>query len=258
MKIYIPSRGRWDKQSTVNHLPRTLDGAIVLVVPTNEYERYARANPHTEVVAPNIPPGIGPCRQWCCEQEPQKVLMMDDDLVFATRREDESTKFRDSHEHEIETLIERINTYLDEFAAVGLATREGGNRDTNRLAFNTRLLRVLAYRTDVLANEGIRFDAIPVMEDFYVGLSLLTRGYENVKLNHMVHNQHGSGTAGGCSEYRTMDTQAEAAHALAGHFPQFVTAVEKTTKGAWGGGTRTDVRIQWKQALQSAPEEQTL
>jgi hypothetical protein len=31
--------------------------------------------------------------------------------------------------------------------------------------------------------------------------------------------------------------------------PNIVSVVEKTTKTAWGGGTRMDVIIQWKKAL---------
>ena len=256
MRIFIPSRGRWDRQSTANSLPPEIE--VVRVVPPDEYLQYNRYKHLGEVVAPEIPPGIGPCRQWCCEQDDHSVLMMDDDLVFATRRLDVPTKFRDSTHEEITNLVADIENMLLRYAHVGVATREGGNRDTNPLAYDTRLLRILAFRTDILAEEDIRFDQIPVMEDFYVGLSLLTRGYRNVKLNYMVHNQHGSGTEGGCSTYRDKEMQAQAAHKLADTFPQFVTAVQKETKGAWGGGVRTDVRIQWKKALASAPEIQTL
>jgi len=258
MRIYIPSRGRWHKQSTVKNLPPIVLPNVTIVVPVDEYENYARNMPMVEVVSPDIPSGIGPCRQWCCEQEDKKVIMMDDDLVFATRRADDPTKFRESTDQEIEHLIGSIDDSLDTYAHVGVSTREGGNRYTKDYDWNTRLLRVLAYRTDILAEEGIHFDQIPVMEDFYVGLSLLTRGYRNIKHNYMVHNQHGSGTEGGCSTYRDKDMQAQAAHKLADTFPEFVTAVEKETKGAWGGGVRTDVRIQWKKALASAPEIQTL
>ena len=184
--------------------------------------------------------------------------MLDDDCVFATRREDDPTKFRDASDQEIEALFVNIYELLEQYAAVGVSTREGGNRDTAPYAVNTRILRILAYRTDILRKEDIRFDRIPVMEDFHVGLSLLTKGYENYKFNHMVHNQGGSNTAGGCSVYRTLEVQRTASYILAGKFPDFVSVVEKETKTAWGGQVRTDVRIQWKKALQSAGEICTL
>lgn len=255
MNIYIPSRGRWKNQTTIEALPPELHSRTTLVVPRDEQGNYRSHVPsEVTVKAPPILPGIGPCRHWCCQQEPAKVLMLDDDLVFATRRFDDPTKFKDATHQEIIKLVDSVFYWLNTHAHVGVSTREGGNRDTKDWAFNTRLLRMLAYRTDVLRKENIRFDDIPVMEDFHVTLSLLTKGYPNVKLNHMVHNQNGSGLEGGCSTYRDKDMQARAAHSLHTAFPDFVKVVQKETKGAWGGGTRTDVRIQWKKAHQSAPE----
>ena len=252
MRIYIPSSGRAKNQTTLEHLPESIQQKVVIVVPPAELEEYKKHNSWVRVEAPDIQAGIGPARQWCCKQEQYKVLMLDDDLVFATRRKDDLTKFRNADYAEIVDLFSRVEKNLDSFASVGVSTREGGNRYTHDKDYDTRLLRVLAYRTDILRTHKIRFDDIPVMEDFYVSLSLLTRGYRNVKLNHMVQNQNGSGLVGGCSQYRTMDVQALAAHQLHDKFPEFVSVVQKETKTAWGGGVRTDVRIAWKKALKSA------
>lgn len=258
MKIFIPTSGRAENQTTLEHLPESIAQKVVLVVPPEELVEYSINHSWVKISAPDIPMGIGPARQWCCEfsSTDNKVLMLDDDLVFATRRDDDPTKFRDATEDEIVDLFNSIEANLNKFASVGVSTREGGNRDTSNRAYDTRLLRVLAYRTDILRDHDIRFDDIPVMEDFYVSLSLLTKGYRNVKLNHMVHNQNGSGMVGGCSQYRTMDVQALAAMTLQAKFPSFVTVVQKETKTAWGGGVRTDVRIGWKKALKSAKEMQ--
>jgi len=38
---------------------------------------------------------------------------------------------------------------------------------------------------------------------------------------------------------------------LAELHPGLVKVVTKETKGAWGGGTRTDVVVQWKKALKA-------
>ena len=78
----------------------------------------------------------------------------------------------------------------------------------------------------------------------------------NVCLNEWVHNQGGSGSAGGCSTYRTPEIQAEAAHKLHEHHRPFVKVVKKTTKTAWGGGERTDVIVQWKKAYKISITEQ--
>lgn len=250
MQVYIPSSGRSHKQTTVMALPESIRKEACLVVPIEELQDYhdtVGTLIHIEGIDKK---GIGPTRQWCCDMSPKKCLMLDDDLVFARRRDDDPTKFQDASDSEIETAFEELERKLDTYSHVGMATREGGNRFTEDWDYNTRLLRVLGYRTDLMKAKNIRFDQIPVMEDFYVSLSFLTLGGENAKLNWMVQNQNGSGLEGGCSQYRTMEVQAAAAHKLADTFPDYVKAVQKTTKGAWGGGTRTDVRIQWKKALQ--------
>ena len=252
MNIYIPSSGRPLKQTTIDSLPPTILHLVTLVVPPDELEAHKHLGRELTVVAPDIPKGIGPARQWCCDQEPTKCLMLDDDLVFATRREDEPTKFRDATDLEVIQALGELGRALNTYSHVGMATREGGNRMTEPWDYNTRLLRILAYRTDIMRELGIRFDTIPVMEDFYVSLSLLTAGTQNAKLNWMVQNQGGSNTDGGCSQYRTPEVQASAAHILHERFPKFVKVVEKTTKTAWGGGTRTDVTVYWKKALGAA------
>ena len=255
MRIYIPSTGRANKQTTVGSLPQSILDKTFLVVPRDQYDDYHKSVGHlVDIIAPALPQGIGPTRQWCVEDclksNDRKVLMLDDDLVFAMRRRDQPTKFTDAQDQDIVNAIAVLEASLDDYSHVGMSTREGGNRYTEPFDFNTRLLRVLGYRTDILDENDISFERIPVMEDFYVSLSLLTDGYTNAKLNWMVQNQNGSGLQGGCSTYRDMEMQALAAHTLHAAFPDFVTVVQKETKGAWGGGVRTDVRIQWKKALQ--------
>ena len=255
MDIYVISSGRHTKQTTIENLPPALAAKVTLVVPPAEWRKYNSINLNVkEVVAPKIPMGVGYARQWCIDSTLRKCLMLDDDLVFATRREDEPSKFRESSYEEIIKLVEDIEFCLENYAHVGVATREGGNRLKDAYDYNTRLLRALAYRTDVLKKERIKFCDMTVMEDFNVALALLIRGYENIKINYMVQNQNGSGLEGGCSQYRTMGIQAEAAHELHARYPDFVKVVKKKTKEAWGGGERTDVTIQWKKALNSAPE----
>jgi len=255
MHMYIPSRGREGNVLTVENLPASLRYLCSLVVHESEYDDYHREYGECVDVLPVSVEGIGPVRQYCVERarrhDGKRVLMLDDDLRFATRRDDEPTKFRDSTDNEIVRGLQQLWDLLNQYSHVGMATREGGNRNVARMEYNTRLLRVLGYRVDWMEIEDIRFDQIPVMEDFYVSLKFLSNGYANAKLNWMVQDQAGSQKAGGCSEYRTMEVQAEAAHRLKAHFPDFVTVVEKTTKTAWGGGTRTDVRIQWKKAYDS-------
>lgn len=246
VEVFIPTLGRRNVQETWNNLPDDVRRWTKLAVDASEAHQF-QDYPH--IILPSGCRGIGHVRQHIIDISERGVIMLDDDLRFAVRRRDDPTKFVDADSHSIVLAFAEMSSLFEKFALVGMSTREGGNRDTAPMAMNTRILRVLGYRADILKREGIRFDRVPVMEDFDVALQLLERGYQNVRVNWIVHDQRGSNLAGGCSTYRTMDVQAEAARLLAELHPGVVQVVQKTTKTAWGGGTRTDVRIQWKQAL---------
>jgi hypothetical protein len=248
VEVYIPTLGRRNVQETWENLPRLIRSVTKFVVPPEESHLFDGL---PCVILPPGCRGIGRVRQHIIDISAGAVLMLDDDLRFATRRQDDPTKFEDASEASITLAFGEMFGLLTRYALVGMSTREGGNRDIEHEVRNTRILRVLGYRADILRRESIRFDRVPVMEDFDVALQLLEKGYENVRVNWIVHDQRGSNLAGGCSTYRTMDVQADAARMLAELHPRAVTVVQKSTKTAWGGGTRTDVRIQWKQALGS-------
>lgn len=243
MDIYILSSGRPDRQTTWDNLPPGIRDRATLVVPQKE----AKAYRHYPVLTCPVM-GIGHTRQFVIDQGGHSILMLDDDLVFAVRRLDNPTKFEPASPTHIGGMLNDVARQLKDYPAVGVATREGGNRNTDDYAFNTRLLRALAYRGDILRKHKVRFDRLPVMEDFDVALQLLELGLPNCCINWIVQNQNGSNLPGGCSQYRTPAVQRKAALELQMLHPDAVKVVERTTKGAWGGGTRTDVNIQWKKA----------
>lgn len=246
MHIVIPTYGRSGKQTTWNQLPASVRKRTVLVV--QDRERHLYPNFPTAVLPPSITT-IGPTRQWILEQFTPHQCVLDDDLTFAVRRQDNRGLFRPAEDSDIEDMFANIQEMIcGGFVHVGIGSREGGNRVTEELVYNTRQLRVLAYNADVLNSLGVRFDRLPCKVDFDVTLQLLRKGYANVLLNDWVSNQSGSNTVGGCSHFRTKEVLDAAAHELARLHAPHVTIVTKTTKGAWGGGERTDVRIAWKNA----------
>lgn len=249
MDVYIISRGRAQpaRQYTLNRM--LAEGMQpTLVVPANELADYSSY--HRVVGLPAEYDGISATRDWALQQSgDSKVLMLDDDLVFFARRSDERDKFRDMLPGEFSQMIRDIAEALDTNPHVGVASREGGNRNTEDRAYNTRTLRLLAYDREYLNSRGITFMPMRVMEDFHVSLQILKSGADICVLNNWCHNQaEGSNAPGGCSSYRQMSTQAEAAHELARRHAPFVRVVQKKTKTAWGGAERTDVVISWKKA----------
>lgn len=251
MKIFIPSSNRGSKQTTFDNLPDVLQKKTSIVIPAGQHTQYAG---YPIVSTPFEIKGIGPTRQWICDTFGGNILMLDDDLVFFTRRTDKPTLFSDANAVEMVNLFFTIKHYMDAIPVAhgGVAPREGANRFTESVLWNVRCLRALFYNADILAKEKIKFTDMEVMEDFHVALSLLERGYPSLTLNHMVQNQNGSNLPGGCSEYRTLDVQARAAARLKELHPEHVDVVVKKTKVAWGGQERTDVKVWWKNAYNSS------
>lgn len=250
MHIYIPTMQRPRLQYTLSELKDESPYPITLVIPEQELQDYTGAHSSLMTVPADVR-GIAATRQFIMEQaEDEHVLMMDDDLTFAVRRSDDPTRFRPWMKGEMRGMLMAVETMMGLYAHVGIATREGGNRNTAPLMTCTRAPRVIGYQRSIFFKEGVNFRNSTVMDDFEATLHLLTRGYANGILNTFVQNQKGSGTAGGASTYRTMQMHAAAAAKLQSRYPAFVKTVQKTTKTAWGGATRTDVIIQWKKALQ--------
>lgn len=250
MEIYIPTRGRARSQVTLESIPDA-----TLVVYKEEIAEYQDANPGASflVVPPHVDKDIASKRRYIMARATDnKVLMFDDDLDFAQRRSDEPTKFLPCDPDSISRMLDMVDLAMDSFAHGGIAAREGGNRYTESLLYNYRAMRGIFFRRDILHQEGVTIHG-DVMCDFYTTLSLLTRRRPNVIINGWVTNQKGSGATGGCSVYRTPARQTKAAEALAASFPRYVKLRQVQTKDSWGGGTRTDVRVQWKRAYDEAP-----
>lgn len=247
MEILIPTYGRRWNQSTWESLPQSVKDITSLVIQKRELPVWEDANVRTRVLPDHIQT-VGPTRQWIIDNYSGRVLIMDDDLVFATRRKDDPSKFTPSSHSDIEDMIASVESALYTYPVVGVCPREGGNRKTAPFDVNTRIIRVTGLNLDILKEHDVRYDRLPVMEDFDMLLQMLELGYDNMCLNSWVHNQGGSNTAGGCSTYRTDELQKQSAEKLHELHKPFVKVVKKKTKTAWGGKERTDVIIQWKKA----------
>ena len=249
MHIFIPSSGRAHIQLTWNSLPEVLRKKTTLVVPNSQLQEYTRKG-FPAIADPGVP-RIGVVRQWIAEHAREDFVMLDDDLTFFMRRQDNPTLFKDATPQDIVEAFDDLATTLKTYAHASMGTREGGNRRTEYYIQDTRLLRVLGYNKKIFMKEKIRFDRLDVMEDFDVTLQLLTKGYSNMTLNYIVHNQKGSNQPGGCSLWRNPEMQEKGAYELHSQYPDFVRVVKKFTKTAWFKGERTDVVVQWKKARNS-------
>lgn len=253
MIIYIPTYGRVHKQVTLSNLPSELRKTAVLVVYQEEADMFGD---QPVLICPKTVRGIAAKRQFIIDhhnktQDDPRLVMLDDDLRFFTRRTDDPTKFQPATDDDLSELFRHINDLLCTYAHVGVMGREGANRATAPKVHVTRMMRVLAYNAQTCKKQAINFVRGGNMCDFDVTLQLLTKGYPNCVIANFVQDQGSSNAPGGCSITRSMDEQRKDAIHLHERFPKFVKLVEKTTKTAWGGQTRTDVQVQWKAAYGS-------
>ena len=246
MDVVIPSSGR-PICETWNNLPEGVREHTRLCVYEEEAEAYRRYP--LIVVPPSVRRGIGHKRQWLIEQYDGPLVMLDDDLCFAQRNLDDLTKFHKPTETSMLDLFRAMREDLEGYAHGGVSPRQGANNCTDQFCWNQRNTRFHYFNTLILRKEGVRFDRIPVMEDFDVTLQLLRKGYKQKVLNYWVHDQRATGSKGGCSNQRTLEVQNLAAEQLKRLHHEFVRVKTKQNKSAFGGQPHTDVTVYWKKAF---------
>ncbi len=265
--IYLPTRGR-DRQLTLEQLPVDIMSRVVIVVNHDEKKRGDDIKEKWPVcrvlVAPKKVDHIAKAWQFILEDAKGKFFIIDDDLRFMRRGKRRASGDgyqlpKIAGEKDAQYFIHAFHmmaAYLEDpkVAMTGLSTRPFCWRTSTKFTDFTRHTQVYGYDSTKLRKVGANFvGKWPLAQsDFHMQLQLIHAKYVTRCLNLYCSDQAGSGAEGGASLYRTMDALAESARWLAKTWPQVVTAVERTTKGSFGGGTRVDVRVQWAKAARLA------
>jgi hypothetical protein len=182
-------------------------------------------------------------------------FMMDDDITISFRDEDLSSKYASRMETVIEKdiinklLLECLQICSAEYPIVGLPLRQGSFSKKYMFEKNSMIIRFVCFHVPTLKKEGIRCDGLDdgVMEDYYVQLSLLNKGYRSLTNNRYAIDDPGTGYKGGCNATRTLEVQASSAKKLYALFPNHVELKMKTG-GIWKE-ERLDCSIKWKAFL---------
>jgi hypothetical protein len=247
--LFIPTLGRLKRQATLTALADA-GLRVTLVVQRHEARAYRKrwGRVATDIlILPRRITTIGPTRQWILEQHTgQRIVMLDDDLRFSTRHH--GSKFLTSTAFEIRQMIARLDRSLRTLAHASIGSRQGAHTQPLR-AWNTRMQRVLGYNVDMVLDAGASFTRIEPLSDFDMTLQLLRLGFKNVVHYRWAQDELGGFNApGGCSLWRTSKRLRKAQRKLVRLHPNFVRAYERTFTD---GSARTELRVQWKRALQS-------
>ena len=230
MQIIIPTRGRSSKQLTLEALPRELLKRTTLVCPKREASGLYRL--YGDVVNIRYQPDstwkLAQKREWIVHEwlkdGHEKILMLDDDLRFATRRSKGHARLRPIYE-ELIPEFQRIEDKLGpEYPHVGFGQRQGNNRETAGWKSPGKTVCALGYYLPVVAKE-CRWDLVELRQDMCATLQLLLKGYPNAVWTETVVDQKRD-APGGCSTYRTDEMSDAEARKLAGRFPNYVSGTE--------------------------------
>jgi len=260
-KIIITTFMREDKQKAVFQIPASLHEHVYMFTRVDRVDELRKYVPETIRIIGNPMDidGIADIRQRCIEQVPKGKVWVIDDLCTFGWRDDNLKQYNDMDEQKWLSLYNKMNDMLDEYMQVGISARGGNNHVTDPFKEVGRAYTTYGLRTDWMEREGIRFDGmyqqnpnVKLYEDYWITLSMLTKGFKNAIIYDYFFNYVHNNT-GGNSTFRTLELQEQAAYELQKHFPQFVTV--ETKEGTWGKmgmENRKEVRIQWQKAYQSS------
>lgn len=255
LQIVIPTKGRMPRQATLSYLPPEWCARTTLVV--NEADAALRGlydlRGASVLVHPPYVDTIAKKRAWIIEQ-PQfnKIVMFDDDLRFAIRR-DGSTKLYQADADEIDAQLRWLENMLHTYIHAGWSARQGNNNVEDPVICTARMMFVLGYDCgairELVASGKVQLNRVRTREDMELTVQLLKLGHNNV-VNFVIAADQVSGFAakGGCSEERTIDSTSEDAEAFAALHPGIVKVVEKSYKGS---PNRKEVIVQWKKAYRA-------
>ncbi len=251
MRTIIPTKGRRNNQLTLRNLPRELQEQTTVVCPPRERPFIQEDFPHVEVIAqPDHIQDIAEKRKWIVDVFVEdKIVMLDDDLRFAVRREDNPGLFRKAEPADVITAFRELEEQLSpKIPHAGFAVRGSGIGDAAKMGgwqtTGKRMMYSLGYHVPtVLAN--VEFGRIRSHEDMDITLQLLTKGFPNA-VNFSFVTDQAFGKDGGCTQERSVESNNEDCIKLAEFFPGFVRVSQKEYKASV---PRMEVTVQWQQAL---------
>jgi hypothetical protein len=203
------------------------------------------------VVQPDANWTIAQKRKWiiedCHRRGCEKILMLDDDLVFSTRKSADATGLRPIQGEELIPEFQRLADKLGpEFPHVGFGPRQGNNRVESGWKTPDRMMYSLAYYLPIIVRD-CELGRIETREDMDLTLQLLRKGHPNAVWHTTVVDQRAYDAPGGATNERTIASSNADAYKLAAFHPGYVTIVARDYKASV---PRKEVVCQWQKALE--------
>lgn len=273
MKIYIPTRGRWDYTKNnplipLQYLPSHWTERTYIVVHKDEAVEYANTLAymtgeeymlgHPKLLIMDYD-GIADKRTKIGEHAEKigtkKFMMIDDDLNFLRRVSQFAVNqktIKVDDKCEIDMMLAHVEHNLNSYAQVGLGMREGNNHagagECPLPTECTKAIRAVGYQTDVF--RSVDTNRVRTMSDYDTTLQILEKGLKNVVLNWWMSGQKGTNTPGGCATWRTHQIHEESVKRMVELHPGICIPRLKENKTGGDFGKRMELTIRWKKAYE--------
>lgn len=276
LHLYIPTRGRVDRQVTLGQLPPSWLRRTIVVCAAGEAisidEQFPELSRVRQVSTKNIAAKRARIFKMAHVAGHKKIMMLDDDLVFSVRkavnrifegvqrpsndrwkaevrRRPELAQLRPALPTDVDKILQRVERLLDFYAHVGIGPRYMNQQHPGELLFNTKATHALGYQVDTVF-KACKLGQVDRFEDLDYTLQLLRAGHQNaVTVWAAVNEPHGYNAPGGVSLYRTAKAIDAGARKLAALHPGLVRVVDRVDRNGdtkHKGGTR--LVISWKKA----------
>lgn len=215
MKILIPTRGRPNMQYTAELL-RNADIPFTLVLNSDDEEYYPEHYNTMKVSSTNI---VSKRQAIIDLFGNEKLVMCDDDMKFFTRGND---RYRESTREELQLLFKRVEHELNTFAHVGTSSRFMANYRHHDHELGGRYIRLLAYNFKLLTKPRPQY-RFPGHEDHDFNMQMQALGCIPKVLTCFAQDDHGQFNPGGCSTWRTPESDLKEMQTFAEAWPVIVS-----------------------------------
>lgn len=258
--IVIPSYRRMNRIATLEYIPRKFFNQTYVVIDDEDYKKVSSERGpifHVHPGSMTIAQKRAYIIRTMAEAGFARILMLDDDLRFSVRINDQTTSLRQASLDDMELYIVKMQNELKIVRHSGWSARQGNNNLKAGMHEACRMMYVLGYDVQEIVRlekaGHIQLGRIETREDMELTLQLLKLGIVNTINADIAADQVGGYAAkGGCSSERTVESSNADAEKLAELHPGFVRVVEKSYKGSI---PRKEVVVAWKKAYKYGLEK---
>lgn len=234
VKIFVPTKNRWDKQKTYEILKSIGLNPILVIEPQEE----VFAKKYNYILLPENDRGIAYSRNYILDysrkNEYDYIAMVDDDIYSFYKKNEEGKLLKNDN-----VFIEVLNIFIEnKFSLCGMEFRHIAWCQNEKITFNHSIHACMMFYLPSIPLD-IRFDS-KSKEDKDLAIQLIKAGCKTVKLNDYAFSTPVMGTnAGGLHDWYTSQEDRKASEYMLEKWGRNIITLKDK-------GGRIDAMVNWK------------